>query len=127
MEISNKTIVIVDPKYFIIDNIIPIMPQCTIEPEPGLREYEVYNENGCLLGEYTTNGGTIGVYYLDDVLAYNPDFEKVRQSMPWVATVIYNFTGVVYVVKNKIPSYPIQIFGTGTTNFYSQVMNNETV
>lgn len=124
MEISNKTIVIVDPKYFLIPNQFPIFSDCCIiNPEAGQEEYVVYNENGCFLGEFVTDGGSLGIYYLEEVLAYNPEFEKTRQNMPWISTVIYNFTGNAYLVKNKIPLHPIQIFGTGSTNFYSQMIN----
>ena len=42
------------------------------------------------------------MFLLDEVLAYNPDFEKELQEKPHIATVIRGFDGEVTIDNKKI-------------------------
>lgn len=134
MEISNKTIVIVDPGLFLSRSDFAKTNQgqtldelgftnfLTEIPTTSHRDYVIYNQDGNMLGEFVIDHSRVGVYLLEEVLKYNPNFEEERQKAPWIATLIYHFTGSVFISKDKYQPQPIQIFGTGTTNFYTRPM-----
>lgn len=51
------------------------------------------------IGEFCADAGLVSVFLLDEVLAYNPDFDWY-ESRPWTTTLIKDFKGTVeFVVK----------------------------
>lgn len=50
------------------------------------------------IGEFCADGGEVGVFVLDEVLKYNPDFDY-HINRTWTTTLIKNFTGEVSIVK----------------------------
>lgn len=46
------------------------------------------------IGEFCADAGMVGVFLLDEVLKYNPDFDY-HINRPWTTTLIRNFNGAV--------------------------------
>lgn len=69
------------------------------------------------LGNFCADAGLVSVFYLDEVLKYNPDFSKWVEEHSWCVTTIPNFDGEVeyYVDKNS----EAHIIGTGNINFFT--------
>lgn len=82
------------------------------------------------IGEFCADAGLCGVFYLDDVLKYNPDFD-MHIEKPWCAAIIKNFKGTVHYVtidklikdKLKTDKYPFRkyafLIGIGENAFFS--------
>lgn len=74
---------------------------------------------GKVIGNFCADAGAVGVFYLDDVLKYNPDF-NYHIEKPWTATVIKNFKGTVHYIKTNINGHVYaHIVGIGENGFYS--------
>lgn len=68
------------------------------------------------LGEFCADAGMVGVFLLDEVLAFNPDFDY-HIERPWTTTLIKDFDGEVeYCVED----YEVFIRGTGNINFITR-------
>lgn len=53
------------------------------------------------IGDFCADAGLVSVFLLDEVLAYNPDFDWY-ESRPWATTLIKDFKGTVeFVVKYR--------------------------
>ena len=60
----------------------------------------VNSDTGEKLGEFCADAGLVAVFLLDEVLAYNPDFDY-HIERPWTTTLIKDFDGEVeFVVKH---------------------------
>ena len=85
------------------------------------------------IGEFCADAGMVAVFLLDEVLAYNPDFDY-HISRPWTTTLIKDFDGEVeFVVKHIEGVYEedtewwkkgdkweddvVEVVGTGNINF----------
>lgn len=69
-----------------------------------------------VLGEFCADAGKVCVVYLDEILAFNPNFKKWAEEHPWCVTIIENFDGEIeYVIDND----EAHIQGTGNINFYT--------
>lgn len=63
----------------------------------------MYGDWGCTvfdaarkpIGRFCADAGLVGVYYVDEVLRYNPDFQEYISNRPWCVAVIKNFSGTV--------------------------------
>ena len=81
-----------------------------------------YDENtGEILGRFCADSGMVGVFLLDDILAYNPEY-NAHVDLPHSATCIRNFDGTVqfvveeyeYEYKNeKHKDYEVHVVGHG--------------
>lgn len=69
------------------------------------------------LGGFCADAGLVSVFYLDEVLKYNPDFRKWAEEHSWCVTTIPDFDGEVeyYVDANS----EAHIIGTGNINFFT--------
>lgn len=57
------------------------------------------------IGEFCADAGMVGVFLLDEVLKYNPNFDY-HISRPWTTTLIKNFRGVVrFQVVHYVGTY----------------------
>ena len=65
------------------------------------------------LGEFCADSGMVGVFSLEEVLKYNPDFDY-HISRPWTTTLIKGFDGTVTIKKEKDEVY---VKGLGNINF----------
>lgn len=62
--------------------------------------------------------GLVGVFLLDEILAYNPDWKSWIEEHSWCATIIENFEGEVEYYIDKV-NEEAHIVGTGSINFYT--------
>lgn len=78
------------------------------------KEVEFKKEN--ILGSFCADAGIVCVVYLDEVLAFNPNFKKWVEEHSWCATIIENFDGdIEYIIDDD----EAHIQGTGNINFYT--------
>lgn len=93
-----------------------------------------YNsDTGDVLGTFCADAGLVGVFLLDEVLAYNPDFD-VDEESKWAATIIRGFEGDVQIIVERVSGtyeedseyhkkgeywedYVVRVVGTGNINF----------
>lgn len=73
-------------------------------------------ENDEVLGEFCADAGLVAVFLLDEVLAYNPDFDY-HVERPWTTTLIKDFDGEVYF--EKLDSETLTVKGNGNVNFFT--------
>ena len=60
----------------------------------------------------------MGVFLLDEILAYNPEWKSWIEEHSWCATIIENFEGEVEYYIDKVDK-EAHIVGTGNINFYT--------
>lgn len=53
------------------------------------------------IGQFCADAGLVGVFLLDEVLKYNPDF-NYHTEKPWTTTLIKNFKGSVQFIVKRI-------------------------
>ena len=73
---------------------------------------------GKAIGEFCADAGLVGVFLLDEILAYNPDWKSWIEEHSWCATIIEDFEGEVEYYIDKVDS-EAHIVGTGNINFYT--------
>ncbi len=66
------------------------------------------------LGRFGVDSGTFGVFYLQEVLAYNPNF--LRDHGVWLYTIVRDFTGSVML---QFGDNGFNILGVGNKTFCS--------
>ena len=67
-----------------------------------------------ILGEFCADAGMFGVFLLDEVLKYNPEFDWY-QTRPWTTTLIKNFDGEIDFEIDDEEN--LHVIGTGNINF----------
>lgn len=70
------------------------------------------------IGGFCADAGLVGVFLLDEILAYNPDWKSWIEEHSWCATIIENFEGEVEYYIDKV-NEEAHIVGTGSINFYT--------
>lgn len=79
------------------------------------------------LGQFCADAGLVSVFLLDEVLAYNPDFDY-HLKRPWTTTLIKDFDGeieinvVPYKYEDEGRNYEdeeVRVIGKGNINFYT--------
>ena len=66
------------------------------------------------LGDFCADSGQVGVFLLDEVLKYNPDFDY-DLNKPWTTTLIKDFDGdIEYYIDKDTEAH---IIGIGNINF----------
>lgn len=69
------------------------------------------------IGKFCADSGMVGVFLLDEVLKYNPNFDKWIERHNWCITVIDDFEGNVnYYVDSSNQAH---IIGVGNINFFT--------
>lgn len=94
------------------------------ETEEGSKEYQFYDEEIIKetstlkdIGHFCADAGMVAVFLLDEVLKYNPDFEKWIGKHSWCVTTIPDFDGdIQYYVDNDNNAH---IIGKGNINFFT--------
>ena len=88
-------------------------------------EYEEYEDDESSvfceskdIGGFCADAGLVGVFLLDEILAYNPDWKSWIEEHSWCATIIENFEGEVEYYIDKV-NEEAHIVGTGSINFYT--------
>lgn len=68
------------------------------------------------IGNFCADAGMVGVFLLDEVLEYNPDFtEYIKKT--WTTTVIKDFHGTVKIAREGETVY---VLGEGNINFVTK-------
>ena len=70
-----------------------------------------------VIGQFCADAGLVGVYLLEEILNFNPNFEQWAQEHSWCATIIKNFDGDVKYKKKKKNDDLFHIVGKGNINF----------
>lgn len=73
-----------------------------------------------VIGQFCADAGMVCVCLLDEVLKFNPNFEKWAKAHPWCATIIENFSGNITYVIDEEDKMLFHIIGQGTTNFTTE-------
>lgn len=73
-----------------------------------------------VIGQFCADAGMVCVCLLDEVLKFNPNFEKWAKAHPWCATIIENFSGNITYVVDEEDEMLFHIIGQGTTNFTTE-------
>jgi hypothetical protein len=86
------------------------------------------SDTGESIGEFCADAGLVSVFLLDEVLAYDPDFDYHKER-GWTTTLIPDFDGTVEM-KVEILEYidegvthtdeELSVIGTGNINFYTR-------
>lgn len=104
-----------------LHNLIQLINKLNEEDE-DLPEYEIIEddiialtESNKYIGSFCAGSEQVGVFLLDEVLKYNPDFD-FHITKPWTTTLIKNFDGDVKYIVIDDCAY---IIGTGNINFYT--------
>lgn len=85
------------------------------------------------LGNFCADSGMVGVFLLNEVLDYNPEFTELLKEHPGLSTVIRNFKGTVQFIIKEFEDgfgvwYELQVTGHGISketgesiNFYTSL------
>lgn len=68
------------------------------------------------LGKFCADAGLVGVFLLEEVLKYNPNFDY-HISKPWTTTLIKNFTGTIQITNPE--EEIVSVVGKGNINFHT--------
>lgn len=103
-----------EPKEF-MESILRILND-NLENEEDSEDWIPYE--GEYIGEFCADAGLVGVFLLDEILAYNPEWKSWIEEHPWCATIIEDFEGEVEYYIDKVDE-EAHIVGTGSINFYT--------
>ena len=105
-----------EPKEF-LESILRVLNDNLENEEYGDDELPIPNE-GKAIGRFCADAGLVGVFLLDEILAYNPKWESWIKEHSWCATIINDFDGEVEYYIDKVNG-EAHIVGTGNINFYT--------
>lgn len=77
------------------------------------------------IGSFCADGGLVGVFLLDEVLKYNPEFDN-HIKCPWTTTLIKNFEGTVQFIVSqgeKEDDFNVSVIGHGTNKKTGKPLN----
>lgn len=145
MKVENKTIIITDPCYIVKEDDWERCDYGDNMKVLGIKNYlsssTIYGDWSCTtfnadtkeaIGEFCADAGLVGVFLLDEVIEYNPEFAEWIAKHPWCVTVIKNFTGDVDIILEEIQvaneeedsglpeTYEeVRVIGKGSLNFFT--------
>ncbi len=105
-----------EPKDF-VDSVLQALKDNLEDEEYGEDESSIPYE-GEYIGGFCADAGLVGVFLLDEVLAYNPEWKSWIEEHSWCATIIEDFGGEVEYYIDKV-NEEAHIVGTGSINFYT--------
>ena len=80
----------------------------------SIQNLESYMKKQSYKGRFSVDSGSFGVFYLSEVLTYNPDF--LRDHGIWLYTIIEDFTGLIQL---QFKDGGFNILGLGNKTFCS--------
>ena len=101
----------------LLESILRVINDNLENKEYGKDELPIPDE-GKAIGGFCADAGLVGVFLLDEILAYNPDWKSWIEEHSWCATIIENFEGEVEYYIDKV-NEEAHIVGTGSINFYT--------
>ena len=105
-----------EPKEF-LESILRVLNDNLKNKEYEYDELPILNE-GKAIGGFCADAGLVGVFLLDEILTYNPDWKSWIEEHSWCATIIRDFEGEVEYYIDKV-NKEAHIVGTGSINFYT--------
>ena len=72
------------------------------------------------IGSFCADAGLVSVFLLDEILAYNPEFDY-HINRQWTTTLIKDFDGEIEIVEDDFGNGKIEVrvIGKGNINFYT--------
>lgn len=67
------------------------------------------------IGEFCADAAMVGVFLLDEILSYNPEFDYHKS--PWAYTLIKDFDGEINIINEDMDN--VYVEGKGNINFHS--------
>ena len=101
----------------LLESILRVLNDNLENKEYEYDELPILNE-GKAIGGFCADAGLVGVFLLDEILAYNPDWKSWIEEHSWCATIIRDFEGEVEYYIDKV-NKEAHIVGTGNINFYT--------
>lgn len=130
MKVENKTIIITDPCYIVPDDKdddwFTFCKSGYLDHCDGITNYIVsstkvgdwscttFDINGEHLGTFTADSGTVGVFELDEIIKYNPNFPGDLPKRCY--TQIDNFSGNINIEEE----YGVTVIGDGNIEFHTE-------
>ena len=76
-----------------------------------------------VLGTFCADSGLVSVFYLEDILRYNPNFvSKFLEKSPWTATIVRDFHGEIELVTIvEEPEDTLHVVGIGNIHFFTEL------
>lgn len=71
-----------------------------------------------LLGKFCADAGLVGVFLLDEIKSYNPNYDVERETI-YAATLIKDFDGEIWIEENR-EFGNVKIIGRGNINFHTE-------
>lgn len=105
-----------EPKEF-LENVLRTL-NVNLENEEYGEDESIIPDEGIYIGEFCADAGLVGVFLLDEILAYNPNWKVWIDEHPWCATIIEDFDGEVEYYIDEVDK-EAHIVGTGNINFYT--------
>lgn len=75
-----------------------------------------------LIGKFISDSGLVGVFYLDEILSYNPTWD-IHLSKPYCACMIPEFQGNITIANlggSHTSDSDVRVIGKGSLNFYTK-------
>jgi len=81
---------------------------------------ELISKHDLILGSFCADAGLVSVFLLDEVLAYNPDFDY-HLNKNWTTTLIKDFDGDIEITHRDTGNdeEEVSVVGKGNINFYT--------
>lgn len=93
---------------------LELKDECQNKYYSDLGVYDIKSE----LGNFCADSGQVGVFLLEEVLKFNPEFDKFIEDHDWCVTVIEDFDGEVeYCISEEDGDESAYIRGCGNINF----------
>lgn len=86
-----------------------------LSKETGVGDWsnEIYDKYGQTIGKFCADSGMVGVFNLQDVLKYNPDF-NYHIEKTWTTSLIKDFDGDIDIIYNDGVA---EVIGNGNIKF----------
>lgn len=120
---TNDTLIFIDDIYDSLWEAYNNGPELNRELIQALteRRKNIIETSDVILGEFCADSGMVGVFLLDEVLAYNPDFDN-HINKKWTTTLIENFDGEIEITHRMVDGSDereVSVVGIGNVNFYT--------
>jgi hypothetical protein len=95
------------------------------DTEWGDWQCKTNSDNGNVIGQFCADAGLVGVFLLDEVLAYNPSFD-LHKTKKFTTTLIENFEGEVEIIHKDTGVFElgelsrVSVVGKGNVNFHTE-------
>lgn len=79
-----------------------------------------YSSYGDILGRFCADAGLVGVFLLDEILKYNPEYKDHLVENPFTTTLIKDFDGDIDIMYSEEDD-EVSVIGTSTKlSFYTK-------